>query len=946
MLGISLSINGVQMIEIGDLAALKLRIARGKSLSFLVGAPFSWDQGNGVPTVDGFVDLIRQRVAQEGAEYSDALEARLLGAQAADRYQQAMGYVYQVLDADAVDDIVRAAVLKARIAGAPVFSDDTPLDGEPEEWLLTRAQRSLARLMKVDPVQFRGPIFTTNFDPLIGLALKQQKIHPNVVGVPLDGSIGAQIEMSPGQVNVFHLHGYWRNSATLHRPQQLLSNRPQLQASLERHLEKTNLVVMAYSGWDDIFTEAIARCLATDSFKGVVTWCFYNDVPAVVREENTKLFDKFAAGISTGRIEFFCGVDCHTFFDELLGDVSPSPAVTATKEVSPLPGWQLVTKTFLETLPPLTDPQAIQYFDGAVPTWRHAISPLIPRRGDAAVLSGRIVDWASNPASSAMQLIRAAGGEGKSTMMLQAAADAVSNSGVQVISRSIRDASLHPDQVEALDQTKQWLLLIDDAENIIDDLWACIDRLHSLGRANVFFLIAARDYDWRRAGGDRKGWATKLSHQKDLILTGLSSDDAARVVNAWETLGEAGLRALGQVANSEARTKKLLKSVRDQNSRRGNGSFFGGLLATRFSPEGLIDHVVALMEPLRKQDIEGGSGTLYDALVFIANCHAVGMPGLDRRVLGELSDLQEFRVSSSIATPLGRELGAAESRDFVLTRHKSVAEAVVVAAETRFDGNLDEVWAKLIKMTVSLQSALRFDPKFHGGVVHAGANLMRNLPKGISADRRAEIGIIAAKKAMELISDRVDQVIDLARAMRLAKNAIGASELLKVNFANLRSKVDYDEHVRGYIYEWGTAAGNVGGISAQAQSAWLDCFSLSDALSVEVTKLQIKMSCAGLGVALGQLSQDDPDGIFALGRRAATHLGWLSDPDPRTAGFFRRYDGDLNKSGTPNAASLDEALEWLANAAKCAHAQMDDSMLKGLANSGHLKFTRLREAIN
>jgi hypothetical protein len=64
------------------------------------------------------------------------------------------------------------------------------------------------------------------------------------------------------------------------------------------------------------------------------------------------------------------------------------------------------------------------------------------------------------------------------------------------------------------------------------------------------------------------------------------------------------------------------------------------------------------------------------------------MPGLDRRVLAALCDLRPHLVSSAVVAPLGRELGAAESRGHVLTRHRNVAKAAVVASETRFDTNL------------------------------------------------------------------------------------------------------------------------------------------------------------------------------------------------------------------------------------------------------------------
>jgi hypothetical protein len=273
-----------------------------------------------------------------------------------------------------------------------------------------------------------------------------------------------------------------------------------------------------------------------------------------------------------------------------------------------------VSKPYLDGLPALTDAETVRFFDGAIPSWRHAQSPRIPRLSHAEKLRDRITGALADATASAMQLIRAAGGEGKSTAMLQAAVDVVRTSDILALYHVSKDARLHPNQIETLDPDAQWLIVADDADELIEDLWGCAERLHALGRTNVFFLIAARDADWRLSRGDQKGWATRLTRLDDLEIGGIEASDAGRIVQAWERYGDAGLRLLGNVPTSEERAERLVKAARAQDVRGGDGSFFGGLLETRFSPEGLVDHVVELMRPLREADVAGGSGRLYDAL--------------------------------------------------------------------------------------------------------------------------------------------------------------------------------------------------------------------------------------------------------------------------------------------------------------------------------------------
>ncbi|MGO4910076.1 hypothetical protein ACEN2J_17285 [Pseudorhodobacter sp. W20_MBD10_FR17] len=65
------------MVDIGNLDTLKRRLRRGLPVSFLVGAPFSWDNGAGVPPVDGFIDVIRAKVKSISLVDLQALDAEL-----------------------------------------------------------------------------------------------------------------------------------------------------------------------------------------------------------------------------------------------------------------------------------------------------------------------------------------------------------------------------------------------------------------------------------------------------------------------------------------------------------------------------------------------------------------------------------------------------------------------------------------------------------------------------------------------------------------------------------------------------------------------------------------------------------------------------------------------------------------------------------------------------
>lgn len=938
------------MVEIQSKQLLEAAIRNTeKPISFLVGAPLSWDGHSGVLPVSGMIELIREEIQHRDVRSLPGFDDEVGDGNGPDVYQKAMSFLQGCFDPEVVGSVIQQAVLRARRAGAPDFDFPDVGEGRFEDWHVPAGIQAMARLIRSLPEKFTGPILTTNFDPLIHLALGDVGLRPRRVVVPTDGSMNILPRNHSDEIDVFHLHGYWRDSPTLHTPAQLNSQRPQLQQSLQRLLRQRTLVVIAYGGWDDIITTALENCLNDDQFEGSIRWCFYGQSEAELREQHEALFQKFSQGINMGLIQFYREINCHTIFDDVLRASGAAPNAIAVTQASPLAGWDLVDNAYLDALEPLRGDETVGYFDGAIPTWRHAVSDLIPRLSHVDKLTERLQQGRADTAASSLQIIRAAGGEGKSTLLMQVAADAARSGDWSVLWRPSPELGLNPVSIAGLAQDRSWLIVADDAETLVDDLWLGVQRLHEAGRSNVFFLLASRDTDWRGAHGDRKRWDNRLHRYDDWSLGDVILEDARLVVDAWGAQGAEGLRALAHEPDREARASALRNAAHDQDRRSGDGSFFGGLLATRFDEAGLRAHVRGLMDRLRGMPVEHGTGTLFDALLYIAACHAVRIPGVDKNVLADLVGVPRDWVMSRIVRPLGAECGTVHSAGHIMTRHSRVASAIIVEAEDAFDIDLEEVWTSLIRVTAECGREGIVGHQSHGQILHAGPRLERALPDAMSEDRRRAIAIAAAVASRNYQSNWLGCIVDLGKTYRFAKETALAIEVFCEEYRNRReaqaTKVDWDRMIRGFFYEWGTCEGNVGERHGHLADVWLGGMSLSDQLRVAIDIRQVMLPCAGLGVAFGKVTTGEPHCVFAKARRAVTDIGWRTNPDNRAMGYFRRYERELDAAGVPHTADIDEAINWLSAGILAAYEELTDRFLRELNHGGRLTFGKLHELL-
>jgi formylglycine-generating enzyme required for sulfatase activity len=291
---------------------LHLRLRRSKKpIAIVVGSALSITRGSpslGVPDVEGMIERIRARLTAEGLV--DHLDRKLAKVNDADRYQAAFAVVNGILDSEVVDEIVHHAVLEARLAEAP--SQFGGGDGEAAHWHLPRGTAALGRLVVEQRERFCGPILTTNFDPLISLAIQHAGGQVDRRVLDRDGHLPSTADSGDG-VRVIHLHGYWRGSATLHLPQHLTAPRPKLFGSLRELLREHTVLVVGYGGWRDAFMEALAQVLDEPSAALDVLWCFHGD-EANAKHRYRELLDKFER---YPRFTAYCGVDGHELFDKL-----------------------------------------------------------------------------------------------------------------------------------------------------------------------------------------------------------------------------------------------------------------------------------------------------------------------------------------------------------------------------------------------------------------------------------------------------------------------------------------------------------------------------------------------------------------------------------------------------------------------------------------------------
>lgn len=304
---------------------LRYLLESKQKVTFLLGSALSNSPtGRGVPMVAEIIGRTRSLYSNP-ADLGE-FDAAIKEASDAGQYQAAMRFVIETRGMPTLNEVIRSSVLCARSSVDTHLSDDQ-IEADTEGWFLTPGLEAIGKLLTSFRSSFSAPILTTNFDPLVEVAIRKNCGHATSVVLPSDGNF-YHVTAGTNSSNIVHLHGFWRSGDMLHTPNQLSRERPHLNGALRSLLRQSVLVVMGYGGWSDVFTRTLVKVISEHAEPLDVLWCFYEAEPEKIVSSHQGLISSCEQLIGQ-RLVLYSGIDCHKFlprlFEEAAGHAASSP---------------------------------------------------------------------------------------------------------------------------------------------------------------------------------------------------------------------------------------------------------------------------------------------------------------------------------------------------------------------------------------------------------------------------------------------------------------------------------------------------------------------------------------------------------------------------------------------------------------------------------------------
>ena len=359
------------------------------------------------------------------------------------------------------------------------------------------------------------------------------------------------------------------------------------------------------------------------------------------------------------------------------------------------PYWQLINEDFIRNLTEPDRTDILKYFDGKEPSYNDIFSDYIPIRSIVFELRKEFVKCDEKEQTKCV-LLSAAGGEGKTTILLQTIRGLCKENGWQalVLRNPEKDMNLYEEQILNITKEGNWIIGVDNCFAVAQQMFGLIKKLKRRKYQHVHFLLCARDTDWINSDADRLDWRSFVSFSRPR-LKGISEEDAERFIDAWKDLGDEGLGKLKGLSPEEAKERLLQSSHNEEVLEPDEGALLGAMLATRYGDE-LYDHVRELLRRLNKIPLY--NETLLNAFAYIVAMHSEKMFFLSKPVMAQLYHCKEKEVKKNILGPLGDEAASAVSGDMIYTRHGSIAKAARKILDEEFHYDFDEIF---IEMTLA-----------------------------------------------------------------------------------------------------------------------------------------------------------------------------------------------------------------------------------------------------
>lgn len=604
--------------------------------------------------------------------------------------------------------------------------------------------------------------------------------------------------------------------------------------------------------------------------------------------------------------------------EEIMPTVSGSDTPDGLQLTIPI-GWEVVSKDMLSSFAEqLSKDEVIKFFDGQIPSWKEALSSEIPRRQIVSKLVENVKISLANPVNSIF-FIKGSGGEGKSTVIKQAIVDLVKGGAVKQVLWN-KDAEFEVPELENLNpDLGPWIIASDDAENLGRELFRFIKRASEKQITGICLILSFRDTDWTAMSCERRPWQ---SHAQivEFPMRGLTEEDAERIVKAWEKYNQEGLGHLFGFSHEDA-VKTLLDEARKESSK--EGAFLGAMLRTRIG-EDIKKHVKSLLTSFERRKAPGG--TLRDAFSYIVVPHAENCLFLSKGPLAKALGCKRGELKEKVLGPLGEETMLASSGEFVLTRHRAIAETAIEILSKDFYVDTDEIIIKLLESALELSNS-SFVPNIAK---------WRYISSHYFHREKRELGIRLAQATYDTDRSNAHFIVNLAKLLRQYAQPTLSVEL----FRNASTDVVRD---RTFYFEWGISEGVD---DSRCNGICLASVSLADdSQQTWPTVEDATMAFAGMGTTFARLYELYDDKAFIEACSATSQLGSSIKHDKRGAEYFREAE-DLAHQAMVEDVPLDEAFLRFRNGVLAAWERKELDLSVWIPDVSKLEYSKLRKLLH
>lgn len=637
--------------NLSDLEARLLALVEARDPRRVVLVLGSGISNSVVPSVSAMVEIFAEQLDKAGKQRIESIR-EADSATPTLVYQNAAATLQHRLGAAAVARAVRRGVLEA--CGSVAASDRWSTANSVTEcreleasgnWSVPDAHRNIARFVQSLPVGQRGPIITTNFDPLMGIALREGGIDVEVLPMAHDQAVPLERYHNSTRIPILHVHGFWTEQATLHGLSQLTRPRPALEGLLRDSLRDSIFVILGYSGWPDAFMKQLeARIDEADLLGGEVLWaCF---------DESIVIGSPVASLVGVPGVSIYCSIDANAL---QVAQSSVRPDSPSSASLSAPRGFDIV-----EVNLDYSRRLAEKFADGFEPTWADAAAwPILSGSDRLWETAERVVVQ-----GDARRVVVAAGpvGEGKTMALRQTALRLQTHfPDWTVIWRRPGAPALTEDWFEAVRQSGQQVaVFIDEADLVEMELVSTQPLWHA--NHDVVIVLGMHDRAW---GGLR---AKFNSEAHEVPFGGVEPGDARKISDRWEAFELVdGSNDPEVVANS------ILESA---EAGRLGSTLFGALLEVRVGNK-LESRVSDLVDKLNTVRVTGASDvTLGDVFVAICLMQVYGS-GASRNLVAAVASVSGIFADGKILIGLGKEAAVSFAGNKVYARHPAIAQLVV-----------------------------------------------------------------------------------------------------------------------------------------------------------------------------------------------------------------------------------------------------------------------------